>query len=545
MQKQMLVTSALIYANGSVHLGHMVEGIQTDIWVRAQKLQGHDCLYICGSDAHGTPITLSAQKQNTTPEKLVAHYHQEHQTDLATFLVEIDQFHTTHSAENQALVNSIFAALKANGDIATTSVTQAYDPEKNMFLPDRFVKGTCPKCHAQDQYGDHCEACGATYNPVDLIDPQSTLSGATPTEKSSEHYFFCLDHYQSFLEEWLRAGHVSNAVANKLDEWLSEGLSPWDISRDAPYFGFNIPGEDSKYFYVWLDAPIGYMASLQKYCAEHDQTLAHFFAPDSPVELYHFIGKDIINFHALFWPAMLKGAGYRLPTAIYAHGFLTVNGQKMSKSRGTFITAQHFAKHLNPEQMRYYLATKLGSGVEDLDLNFDDYLSRINSDLVGKVVNIASRCAGFIDKHHAGKLAETPHQPELLDHMLAQQDTIITYYNEREYQKAIRAIMALADQVNQYIDQQKPWLLAKDASQLATVQTICSTGINAFRLLVGYLKPILPLMAEQSEAFLQCEPITFINLNALLLNHSIAPFQPLMQRVEQSQIDALLQENTA
>lgn len=545
MTKRILVTSALIYANGPAHLGHMVETIQTDIWVRAQKYQGHNCTYLCGSDAHGTPIMLSAQKQGITPEELVMHYFKEHQDVFKLYHIEVDQFISTHSPENEALVQEIYNKIKEKGDIVTREVTQAYDEQEGMFLPDRFVKGTCPKCHAPDQYGDNCEACGATYSPADLLDPISVVSGSTPTEKSSVHYFFALDHYQDFLKQWLEQGSVSTAVANKLDEWLQEGLCQWDISRDAPYFGFKIPGETSKFFYVWLDAPIGYLASLKKYCDTTGESMASFTAPESEAELYHFIGKDIINFHALFWPAMLNSAGYRLPDGIFAHGFLTIDGKKMSKSRGTFITAEHFANHLNTEQMRYYLATKLGSGIDDLDLNFDDFILRVNGDLVGKVVNIASRCAGFIHKKFDGRLAGKSDAHDfsevLLKSLLAEQETIITHYNERDYHHAVRTIMALADQVNQFIDQEKPWALIREEGQAERVHCVCSTALNAFKILMTYLKPILPHMTAQSEAFLQCPPLDFTNLDDQLFNHNIAPFTPLMQRVDREQIDAMLE----
>ncbi len=544
MTKTLVATSALIYANGPLHLGHMLEGIQTDIWVRSQKSLGHKCLYISGSDAHGTPIMLTAQKKGMDPETMVARYHQDHEQDFRSYGVHFDQFHSTHSGENKALSESIFSKIQANGDIVNREITQAYDPEENMFLPDRFIKGTCPKCSAKDQYGDNCEACGAAYNPEDLIDAYSAISGAKPIEKLSEHYFFALDHYQDFLSKWLRQGHVSEPVANKLQEWLDEGLKAWDISRDTPYFGFLIPGETSKYFYVWLDAPIGYMAGIEAYCQNNEGTLDDVFGLDSQVGLYHFIGKDIINFHALFWPAMLKSAGYRQPSAVHAHGFLTIDGKKMSKSRGTFITAKRFAKHFDPEQLRYYFASKLSDGLEDIDLNLQDFIARTNSDLVGKVVNIASRCAGFISKKYQGQLAAEADQPELLAQWLAEKDTITHFYTKRQYQRATRAIMAIADQVNAYIDQQKPWQLIKDPEQSNRVQSICTTGLNGFRLLVAYLKPILPKMAEASEAFLQCPPLDFMALDNHLLSHGIATFEPLMQRIDSSQIEALLADNS-
>ncbi len=538
--RKMLVTSALPYANGHLHLGHMVEHIQTDIWVRAHKMMGHTCIAICGDDAHGTPIMLKAEKLGVTPEALTEAMRESHENDFAAFNIAYDHYHTTHSSENQTLANEIYQALQERGDIVKKTIRQAYDPVKNMFLPDRYVKGTCPKCHALDQYGDNCEACGATYAPTDLVNPVSSLSGATPEERDSEHYFFDLPRYESLLKTWTRGGHLQTEVVNKLDEWFSEGLKQWDISRDAPYFGFNIPGCTDKYFYVWLDAPIGYMASFKAYCDKSGISFDEFWRADSATELYHFVGKDIIYFHALFWPALLNGSGHRLPTAIYAHGFLTVNGQKMSKSRGTFIEARTYLAHLDASYLRYYFAAKLNGRVDDLDLNMDDFFNRVNADLVGKVVNIASRCAGFINKRFDNQLADSLHDEALYQQILGIRENVVNAYVQRDYARAIRLIMEAADQVNQYIDLHKPWALVKEEGQLLEVQKICSMGLNLFRMLMIYLKPVLPKMAEASEAFLNTPPFTFACLNEPLLHHTIKPFSPLLQRVERDHIDAML-----
>lgn len=538
--RNMLVTSALPYANGHLHLGHMVEHIQTDIWVRTHKMLGHRCISICGEDAHGTPIMLKAEQLGISPEELTAEIKRSHEQDFAAFSIDYDSYHTTHSAENQTLASEIYSKLQARGDIVTKTIRQAYDPIKNMFLPDRYVKGTCPKCGANDQYGDNCEACGATYTPTDLLNPVSAISGATPIEKESEHYFFDLPRYESLLKEWTKKGHLQVEVANKLDEWFAAGLKQWDISRDAPYFGFPIPGTVDKYFYVWLDAPIGYMASFKKYCDDHDLSFSEFWGKESSAELYHFVGKDIVYFHALFWPAILAGSDHRLPTAIFTHGFLTVNGLKMSKSRGTFIEARTYLAHLNPEYLRYYFAAKLNGKVDDLDLNFDDFMSRVNSDLVGKVVNIASRCAGFINKRFDNQLSTSLCDPTLYEAVLKMRPVIIEAYVQRDYARAIRQIMEAADQINQYIDAQKPWVLAKEAERLSEVQEICTMGLNLFRLLITYLKPVLPKMAHDAEQFLNCSPLLWESIDAPLLNHSIHPFVPLMTRVEKEKIEALL-----
>ncbi len=541
--RKMLVTSALPYANGHLHLGHLVEHIQTDIWVRTHKMLGHQCISICGDDAHGTPIMLKAEQLGISPEALTQEMQQSHEHDFLAFGIDYDCYHTTHSSENQVLAASIYAKLQARGDIITKTIRQAYDPVKNMFLPDRYVKGTCPKCGTTDQYGDNCESCGATYAPTDLLNPISAISGAKPIEKESEHYFFDLPRYEKLLKDWTRNGHLQTEVANKLDEWFAAGLKQWDISRDAPYFGFQIPGTTDKYFYVWLDAPIGYMASFKKYCDEHDASFDEFWDKASTTELYHFVGKDIVYFHALFWPAILAGSDHRLPTAIYTHGFLTVDGQKMSKSRGTFIEARTYLNHLHPEYLRYYFAAKLNGRVDDLDLNFADFTNRINSDLVGKVVNIASRCAGFINKRFENQLAASLCEPTLYKNLLGTRQTIIDAYIERDYARAIRHIMEAADQVNQYIDAKKPWVLAKDPERLSEVQAICTMGLNLFRLLMTFLKPVLPQMAMEAEKFLNCESLMWNSVDSPLLDHTIHPFVPLMVRVEKEKIDALIDHN--
>jgi len=543
--RKMLVTSALPYANGHLHLGHMVEHIQTDIWVRTHKMLGHQCLSICGDDAHGTPIMLKAEQLGISAEALTADMQRSHEYDFKQFGIAYDCYHTTHSEENKALATDIYNKLHARGDIVKRTISQAYDPVKHIFLPDRYVKGTCPQCKAADQYGDSCEVCGATYTPTDLIDPVSAISGATPIEKESEHYFFDLLRYEEYLKQWTRSGCLQAEVVNKLDEWFTAGLKQWDISRDAPYFGFLIPGTTDKYFYVWLDAPIGYMASFKKYCDQSGVSFADYWNSDSTAELYHFVGKDIVYFHALFWPAMLTGSDYRLPTAIFTHGFLTVNGQKMSKSRGTFIEARRYLAHLNPEYLRYYFAAKLNGRAEDLDLNFADFMSRINADLVGKIVNIASRCAGFINKRFANQLASDLADPALYQSVLSAREAIVDAFLQRDYARAIRQIMECADQVNQYIDLTKPWVLAKEEATLPQVQAICTMGLNLFRVLITYLKPVLPEMAANSELFLNCSPLQWNSVDTPLLNHTINGFVPLMTRVEQSKIDDLLADTGA
>lgn len=540
--RKMLITSALPYANGHLHMGHLVEHIQTDIWVRVHRMLGVDCISICGDDAHGTPIMLKAESLGITPEELTEAMRKSHEADFNAFYIDYSHYHSTHSSENKTLAEAIYLKLQARGDIVKKNIRQAYDPIKNMFLPDRYVKGTCPKCKAEGQYGDNCEVCSATYSPTELINPVSALSGATPIEKDSEHYFFDLPRYADLLQSWTQKGHLQTEVVNKLGEWFADGLKQWDISRDAPYFGFKIPGCDDKYFYVWLDAPIGYMASFKAYCDKSGASFEEYWTENSSTELYHFVGKDIIYFHALFWPAMLHGSGYRLPTGIYAHGFLTINGQKMSKSRGTFIEAREYLAHLDPEYLRYYFAAKLNSKVDDLDLNFDDFLTRVNSDLIGKVVNIASRCAGFISKQFDNTLENHLHDNHLYQRLVQLREPILDAYIARDFARAIRHIMEAADWINQYIDTHKPWALAKDPNTLSDVQAICTMGLNCFRVLITYLKPVLPKMAEKSEYFLNCEPLTWECIDKPLLAHTIRSFSPLMQRVEQSKIDALLQE---
>ena len=539
-KRKILMTIALPYANGEIHLGHLVEAIQADIWARFQKMRGHDLLFICGSDAHGTSIMLSAEKAGISPEKQIERVHADHDQDFKHFSINFDNFYTTHSPENETLSTEIYNALKAKGDITTKKITQAFDPEKEIFLSDRFIRGECPRCGKEDQYGDNCESCGATYSPAELKNARSVLSGAKPIEKESLHYFFELKNYEDLLRKWLDENRIQAHVVNKLKEMFDEGLRAWDISRDAPYFGFEIPDAPGKYFYVWLDAPIGYMASLKNLCDKRgDINFEEYWKPDSDVELYHFIGKDIVYFHSLFWPAMLHGAGYRMPTAIFVHGFLTINGQKMSKSRGTFITAKTYLKHFNPEYLRYYYAAKLTNQVEDIDFSFEDFSARVNADLVGKYVNLASRCAGFITKKSDGKLASKLHDENLFNDFSNAAETIAECYDSLNYNRAVREIMALADRANQYIDHHKPWALAKEAGREADVQAICTQGLNLFRLLTLYLKPILPVTAEKAEAFLNIKPLEWKDAQTALLHHKIETFKPLMQRVTSEEIEAL------
>ncbi|MDG9885459.1 methionine--tRNA ligase [Pseudomonas sp. GD04058] len=540
--RQILVTSALPYANGSIHLGHMLEYIQTDMWVRFQKHRGNQCIYVCADDAHGSAIMLRAEKEGITPEQLIDGVQKEHAGDFADFLVDFDNFHSTHAEENRELSSQIYLALRDAGHIATRSVTQYFDPDKKMFLADRFIKGTCPKCAAEDQYGDNCEKCGATYAPTELKNPKSAISGATPVLKDSQHFFFKLPDFQAMLQEWTRSGTLQDAVANKLAEWLDSGLQEWDISRDAPYFGFEIPDEPGKYFYVWLDAPIGYMASFKNLCARRPELdFDAFWNKDSTAELYHFIGKDIVNFHALFWPAMLQGAGYRKPTAINVHGYLTVNGQKMSKSRGTFIKARTYLDHLSPEYLRYYYASKLGRGVDDLDLNLEDFVQKVNSDLVGKVVNIASRCAGFIHKGNDGVMVAGDAAPELTEAFLAAAPGIAEAYEARDFSRAMREIMALADRANAWIADKAPWSLNKQEGKQDEVQAICAQGINLFRQLVIFLKPVLPVLAAEAEAFLNVAPLTWNDHLTRLENHKLNPFKALMTRIEMAKVEAMVE----
>lgn len=554
MTRKILVTSALPYANGSIHLGHMVEHIQTDVWVRFQKLRGHECYYCCADDTHGTPVMLAAQKQGIAPEDMIAKVREEHLADFTGFFIGYDNYYSTHSPENKQFSQDIYRALKANGKIESRVIEQLFDPEKQMFLPDRFVKGECPKCHAQDQYGDNCEVCGTTYSPTELINPYSAVSGAKPELRESEHFFFKLGECADFLKAWTSGNnphdgkpHLQPEALNKMKEWLGEGeettLSDWDISRDAPYFGFEIPDAPGKYFYVWLDAPVGYMASFKNLCDRIGIDFDEYFKADSQTEMYHFIGKDILYFHALFWPAMLHFSGHRTPTGVYAHGFLTVDGQKMSKSRGTFITAKSYLEQgLNPEWMRYYIAAKLNSKIEDIDLNLQDFISRVNSDLVGKYVNIAARASGFIAKRFEGRLKDVA-DSELLAKLTAQSEAIAECYESREYAKALRDIMALADIVNEYVDANKPWELAKQEGQDARLHEVCSELINAFTMLTAYLAPVLPKVAENAAKFLNLEAITWANTRETLGEHAINKYEHLMQRVEQKQVDDLIEAN--
>ena len=537
--RKILVTSALPYANSPLHLGHMLEQTQTDIWVRFQQSRGHHCRYVCADDAHGTAIMLSAEAAGRTPEAHIAAIQAHHERDSAGFLIQFDHYHSTHSEENRRWSETIFQRLEAGGHIHRREITQAFDPEKSLFLADRFIKGTCPKCRAPDQYGDNCEACGATYAPADLIDPVSALSGATPVNKASDHLFFKLGDFETLLTTWINSGQLQAPIANKLREWLDNGLQDWDISRDAPYFGFEIPGYPDKYFYVWLDAPIGYIASHEVLCQQEGDDFDAYWLPGGDTELYHFIGKDIVNFHGLFWPAMLDSAGLRQPTAVYAHGFLTVNGVKMSKSRGTFILAETYLAHLDPEYLRYYFAAKLSSGVDDIDLNLDDFVQRVNADLIGKVVNIASRCAGFLRKKFDNKLSAICSEPELVQSFIDAGDSIAALYEAREFNRAMREVIALADRANQYIDDKKPWVMAKDEAQASAVQEVCSVGINLFRVLATYLKPVLPNMAQKSEAFL-CTSLDWTALETPLVQHQLAPFEPLLQRVDAEVVAAMV-----
>ena len=540
-QRKILVTSALPYANGPLHMGHLVEYIQTDIWVRFQKLSGNLCTYVCADDAHGTAISLHAEKLGISPEESVARINVERIRDFGDFHVAFDNYHSTHSEENRRLSESIYLSLKASGHIVSRTIVQAYDPEKQIFLADRYIKGDCPKCGARDQYGDNCEVCGATYSATELNNARSAISGATPVDKESEHFFFKLSDFADFLRQWTRSGTISAEIANKLAEWLDAGLQDWDISRDAPYFGFEIPGQPGKYFYVWLDAPIGYMAAFENLCQRRkDLDFDEYWHKESQCEVHHFIGKDIVNFHCLFWPAMLHGANYRTPTRVNVHGYLTINGEKMSKSRGTFITARTYLEHLDPEYLRYYYAAKLSSRIDDLDLNTEDFVQRVNADLVGKVVNIASRNAGFIRKRFHGQLSANDGAPQLTAQFQAAAQSIACHYEGREFGKAMREIMALADKANAWIDEVKPWVLAREADKTLILHDVCSTGINLFRLLMIYLKPVLPAMALKVEAFLNVAPLTWQDSQTLLFNHPVNTFEPLMTRVEADKVAAMI-----
>ncbi|MDA9569883.1 methionine--tRNA ligase [Porticoccaceae bacterium] len=539
-KRQILVTNALPYANAALHLGHILEYTQTDVWVRFQRMRGHQCYYVSADDAHGTAIMLKADEKGISPEQHIADMRSIHEADFRDFHISVDNYHSTHSDENKQYAELIYNRLVENDHIAKREITQAFDAEKQLFLADRYIKGTCPKCKAEDQYGDNCEACGATYSPTDLINPVSALSGTTPIEKQSTHYFFKLPEFTGFLKSWTRSGVVQDEVANKLGEWLDSGLQEWDISRDAPYFGFEIPNAPNKFFYVWLDAPIGYMASFKNLCDQQNLDFDQFWAADSSAELYHFIGKDIVNFHALFWPAMLSSANFRTPTKVCVHGFVTVNGKKMSKSRGTFINARCYLDHLNPEYLRYYYASKLTASVEDIDLNLEDFIQKVNSDLVGKVVNIASRCAKFITKGNDGILSSNIADNALWQQVSDAGNKIAEHYEQREYSKAIREIMAQADAANEYIAAKEPWKLNKDPSQQQQVQDICSLGINLFRLLLTYLKPVIPTMAADGEAFLN-DQLTWESIKQPLVGHQINNFKPLLQRVEKEKVDAMVE----
>ena len=543
--RKILATSALPYANGPIHLGHLVEYIQTDIWTRFQRLRGHEVYYVCAEDTHGTPIMLKARDEGLTPESLIEKIGNEHRRDFADFNIAFDNYYTTHSEENQHFSEFIFEQLKTKGHIATRTITQAYDPVEKMFLPDRFIRGTCPRCGAEDQNGDNCEVCGAAYAPTDLADAVSVISGAAPVSRDSEHYFVRLSDFEPMLRDWTGSGRLQSEVVNKLNEWFDTGLQDWDISRDAPYFGFEIPGAPGKYFYVWLDAPIGYMASFRNFCNSSGVDFDTFWAADAPAELYHFVGKDILYFHTLFWPAMLHGAGFRTPTAVFTHGFLTINGQKMSKSRGTFIKARTYLNHLDPDYLRYYFAAKLNNRVEDIDFNVEDFVVRVNADLVGKVVNIASRCAGFIEKRFEGQLSGTLPDPALTEKFCEQHSAICQYFENREFSRAIREIMALADLANQYINDVKPWIIAKDGARVDELQAVCTQGLNLFRMLVTWLAPVVPKLAERSGEFLR-HPITAENaleqVTKPLLDHQIGPFVRLLDRIALEDANAMMED---
>ncbi|MCG3810728.1 methionine--tRNA ligase [Photobacterium damselae] len=543
--RKILVTCALPYANGSIHLGHMLEHVQADIWVRYQRLRGNEVHFICADDAHGTPIMLKAQQMGMEPEQMIAEVSKEHQADFAGFDIDFSNYHSTHSPENRELASFVYNQLKQQGYITSRTISQLFDPEKEMFLPDRFVKGTCPKCGAEDQYGDNCDNCGETYSPTDLINPKSAVSGATPVMKDSEHFFFDLPQFESMLKEWTKSGALQDETANKMQEWFESGLQQWDISRDAPYFGFEIPGETGKYFYVWLDAPIGYMGSFKNLCDKRgDLDFDEFWNKDSSTELYHFIGKDIVYFHSLFWPAMLDGAGFRKPNNVFVHGYVTVNGAKMSKSKGTFIKAGTYLQHLDPECLRYYYAAKLNSRIDDLDLNLEDFTQRVNSDVVNKIVNLASRNAGFIAKRFDGKLAERCAEPELYAEFIAAADRIGALYESREYGRAIREITALADKANQYVDEKAPWVVAKEEGKDLELQEICSMGINLFRVLMAYLKPVMPKLAERTEAFLN-ETLTWEGIAQPLTAHEVTKFKALFNRIDPKNVEAMIETSKA
>ncbi|MGF1763439.1 methionine--tRNA ligase [Aliivibrio kagoshimensis] len=543
--RKMLVTCALPYANGSIHLGHMLEHVQADIWVRYQRLRGNEVHFICADDAHGTPIMLKAQQMGIEPEQMIADVSKEHQADFSGFDISFDNYHSTHSDENRELASHIYLTLKANGYIQTRTISQLFDPEKEMFLPDRFVKGTCPKCKSEEQYGDNCDNCGETYSPTDLINPKSAVSGATPVMKDSEHFFFDLPQFEGMLKEWTKSGALQKETSNKMQEWFESGLQQWDISRDAPYFGFEIPGETGKFFYVWLDAPIGYMGSFKNLCDKRDDlSFDEFWRKDSSTELYHFIGKDIVYFHSLFWPAMLEGAGFRKPNNVFVHGYVTVNGAKMSKSKGTFVKAATYLQHLDPECLRYYYAAKLNSRIDDLDLNLEDFTQRVNSDVVNKIVNLASRNAGFIAKRFDGKLSSNFSEPELYAEFVGAADRIADAYESREFSRAIREITALADKANQYVDEKAPWVVAKEEGKEQELQDICSVGINLFRVLIAYLKPVMPQLAERTEGFLN-ETLTWECIEQPLVDHEVTKFKALFARIDPVKVAAMVEASKA
>ncbi len=541
--RKILVTSALPYANGSIHIGHLVEYLQTDIWVRNQKMSGNQCLYICADDAHGTPIMLKAQELGIEPEELIKKNYEEHRKDFSDFFIEFDNYHSTHSDENQEYSTYVYNQLKDKGDIVSKKIEQFYDDKAQMFLPDRYIKGGCPKCGAKDQYGDSCEVCGATYSSSEIINPISVVTNTPPVTKETEHYFFKLSNYSQFLKKWISEDTTQLEIRNKLNEWLSDGLADWDITRDKPYFGFNIPETKDKYFYVWLDAPIGYIASFKNYCNKNNVDFDEFWNEDSKTELYHFIGKDIAYFHALFWPAMLQGASFRKPDAIYCHGFLTIDGEKMSKSRGTFFNARTYLDHLEPEFLRYYFASRLTSKIEDIDLNFDDFQSRVNSDLVGKIINIGSRCAKFINKDFGNLLSSSGNNNKIINECLSVKIDIIKNYEERNYSTNIRLITSLADKVNKYLDMEKPWVKIKSGNDKDLVHRICTDGLNSFRILIGYLKPVLPSIAIKVENILSCDPLTWNNIEELIFEKEINKFEKIIARIDIDSIELMKNKN--
>ena len=543
MTRKILVTAALPYASGQIHLGNLLEMVQTDIWVRYQRLSGADCAFVCATDAHGTPTMLKAREESVSPEEYAESCRAAHVRDFEAFGIRFDNYYTTHSPENRELVERIYSRLVERGFIRTRTIQQAYDEEAGMFLPDRYVRGECPSCGAQDQYGDSCAACGATYSPSELVNPRSILSGRPPVTRESEHKFFRLGEFESLLKTWMQASNLDRGARNKLAEWFKEGLKDWDITRDEPYFGFEVPGEKGKYFYVWLDAPVGYMASFRNLCGageEGEERFERYFGADSDAELYHFIGKDILYFHALFWPAVLLGAGMRTPSGVFVHGFLTVDGQKMSKSRGTFITAaDYLAAGLDPEYLRYYYAAKLGPGLDDIDLQLEDFAARINSDLVGKLVNIASRCASFVQRGFGGELGPSLHDPALYEEFAAERGRIGKFYESRSYGKAMRSIMALADRANVWINEHKPWELAKDADRREELHAVVTQGINLFRVLMTYVTPVLPRMSAAAEDFLAAK-LAWQDIDKPLLGARIEKFRPLAGRVAPKTLKALV-----